>query len=351
MIEAVDLFCGAGGLTAGLQKVGIKVKAGYDIEETCRFAFEFNNNAIFINKDVSLVGKSEILSWYKKGCIKLLAGCAPCQPFSKYNQGRDTRNDKKWPLLYAFARIIKESIPDLITMENVPEVVRHQVYHDFVAELEQLGYFIWAGTIKCVDYGLPQQRKRHVLLASKFGEIGLIPPTHNKDSWITVKKAIGHLPPISAGETCKKDRLHRAMALSEINLQRIKHSKQGGSWKDWPEELRAECHKKASGASYPAVYGRMSWEQPSPTITTLCYGYGNGRFGHPEQDRAISLREAAIFQAFPENYQFCDPEHPILLTKVGKMIGNAVPVTLGEIIGKSFIAHLEQVGNKVKYSQ
>ena len=136
MIEAVDLFCGAGGLTAGLQKAGVKVKAGYDIEEACRFAFEFNNQASFVNKDVSLVDGNEILQWYKKGNIRLLAGCAPCQPFSKYNQGKDTRSDKKWPLLYAFARLIKESQPELITMENVPEVIKHQVYHDFVEELK-----------------------------------------------------------------------------------------------------------------------------------------------------------------------------------------------------------------------
>ena len=233
MIEAVDLFCGAGGLTAGLQKAGVKVKAGYDIEEACRFAFEFNNQASFVNKDVSLVDGNEILQWYQKGNIRLLAGCAPCQPFSKYNQGKDTRSDKKWPLLYAFARLIKESQPELITMENVPEVIKHQVYHDFVEELKSQGYFIWANTIKCVDYGLPQQRKRHVLLASKFGEIKMIEPTHNAENWVTVQDAIKHLPSIKAGETCITDRLHRAMALSEINLKRIQASKQGGTWRDW----------------------------------------------------------------------------------------------------------------------
>ena len=135
------------------------------------------------------------------------------------------------------------------------------------------------------------------------------------------------------------------MALSEINLKRIQASKQGGTWRDWPEDLRTECHKRASGATYSAVYGRMSWDKPSPTMTTLCYGYGNGRFGHPEQDRAISLREAAIFQAFPEHYQFCPEDKPINLNTLGRMIGNAVPVTLGEIIGKSFIAHLQEMGN------
>ncbi|WGE34976.1 DNA cytosine methyltransferase [Actinobacillus genomosp. 1] len=131
-----------------MQKAGIKVKAGYDIEETCRFAFEFNNQSNFVNKDVALVEQSEILQWYKKNTIRLLAGCAPCQPFSKYNQGKDTSTDKKWPLLYAFARLIRETQPELITMENVPEVVKHQVYHDFVSELKNLGYFVWADTIK-----------------------------------------------------------------------------------------------------------------------------------------------------------------------------------------------------------
>jgi DNA (cytosine-5-)-methyltransferase len=346
MIEAVDLFCGAGGLTAGLQKVGVKVNAGYDIEETCRFAFEFNNQTSFINKDVSLVNGDEITQWYKTDSVRLLAGCAPCQPFSKYNQGKDTQSDKKWPLLYAFARLIKEVKPELVTMENVPEVIKHQVYHDFVDELKSQDYFIWADTIKCVDYGLPQQRKRHVLLASKLGEIEMIAPTHSLENQVTVKDAIKHLPPIKAGETCPTDRLHRAMALSEINLKRIQASKQGGTWRDWPESLRTECHRRASGSTYSAVYGRMSWDKPSPTMTTLCYGYGNGRFGHPEQDRAISLREAAIFQAFPEEYQFMPEDQPINLNTVGRMIGNAVPVTLGEIIGKSFMAHLKQVCHK-----
>lgn len=346
MIEAVDLFCGAGGLTAGLQKAGIKVKAGYDIEEACRYPFEFNNNASFVNKDVSLVSGTEIMQWYHQKAIRLLAGCAPCQPFSKYNQGKDTSRDKKWPLLYSFARLIQETKPELITMENVPEVVKHQVYHDFVEELKSLGYFVWANTIKCVDYGLPQQRKRHVLLASSLGKISMIEPTHTPENWVTVQDVIYHLPKIGAGQTCPTDRLHRAMALSEINLKRIQASKQGGTWRDWPEELRTACHRKASGATYSAVYGRMSWDKPSPTMTTLCYGYGNGRFGHPEQDRAISLREAAIFQAFPENYQFCPQDQQINLNTVGKMIGNAVPVTLGDIIGKSFIAHLQKVGNK-----
>lgn len=340
MIEAIDLFCGAGGLTAGLQQAGIKVKAGYDIEEQCRYAFEFNNHTEFVNKDVSLVDNEEIARRFSKKAIRLLAGCAPCQPFSKYNQGKDTTTDKKWPLLYAFARLIEGNLPELVTMENVPEVVKHQVYHDFVKKLEKLGYHTWADTVVCADYGVPQRRRRHVLLASRLGPIHLIDPTH-KEKWINIKEVIGHLPAINAGEQHPDDPLHRAVSLNTLNLKRIRASKQGGSWKDWPEELQLACHKKSSGSTYVSIYGRMKWDEPSPTMTTQCYGYGNGRFGHPEQDRAISLREAAIFQSFPDDYQFYPVDSKMQTKDVGRMIGNAVPVRLGEVIGLSLQHHLK----------
>lgn len=334
-IEAVDLFCGVGGLTAGLIKSGIKVKAGYDIARECSFAYEHNNQAAFVHKDVAEVTASEISAWYSPGSIRLLAGCAPCQPFSTYNQGKDTSADKKWPLLYHFSRLIKEIEPELVTMENVPDVIKHKVYRDFVVELESLGYIISAQEVACVNYGIPQTRRRHVLLASKIGEIKLIPPTH--DVPVTVKDAIANLEPLKAGEKSRLDPLHAASNLSELNLKRIKASRPGGTWRDWPEDLRAECHKRESGKSYPAVYGRMEWDKPAPTMTTLCYGYGNGRFGHPEQDRAISLREAAVFQTFPVDYKFIELPEKINFKGIGRMIGNAVPVRLGEIVGMSFM--------------
>lgn len=334
-IEAVDLFCGVGGLTAGLIKSGIKVKAGYDIANECQFAYEYNNNATFVHKDVAEVTPSEISSWYSEGSIRLLAGCAPCQPFSTYNQGKDTTKDKKWPLLYHFSRLIKEVMPELVTMENVPEVIRHKVYEDFIEELKSLGYEVFTKEVMCVQYGIPQTRKRHVVLASKIGKIELIPSTHNEP--VTVKDVIGTLEKLRAGQKSINDPLHASANLSEINLKRIQHSKPGGTWRDWPETLRAECHKKDSGRSYPSVYGRMEWDKPAPTMTTLCYGFGNGRFGHPEQDRAISLREAALIQTFPQDYKFLETPKKINFKGVGRMIGNAVPVRLGEVIGKSFI--------------
>ena len=338
-VSAIDLFCGAGGLTNGLQKAGVKVQAGYDIEAKCKYAYEFNNNSIFVQKDITEVTKSEIETYFGND-IKLLAGCAPCQPFSTYNQGKDVTSDKKWPLLYQFARLIDEVQPELVTMENVPSVTKHKVYIDFIQSLESKGYNVHSCTVDCTQYGIPQSRKRHVVLASKLGHICLIEPTH-KEKPITVKDTIKCLPPLKAGRQCKTDPLHKSSDLSPLNLKRIKVSKPGGTWRDWPEDLIADCHKKDSGKTFPGVYARMEWDQPSPTMTTQCYGFGNGRFGHPTQNRAISLREAALFQTFPIDYQFTPPDSPIELKSIGKMIGNAVPVRLGEVIGLSIKHHLE----------
>ncbi|WP_082190048.1 DNA cytosine methyltransferase [Frateuria defendens] len=344
MIEAVDLFCGVGGLTAGLRGEGVRVLAGYDIDSACEFPYQENNDAEFVLKDVTEVTVDEIRCRYTPGAVRLLAGCAPCQPFSTYNQGRDTSSDRKWPLLDQFARLIEGTAPDLVTMENVPDVTKHDVYHRFVATLTDRPdpYHVWAGTVSCADYGLPQRRKRHVLLASRLGPVELISPTH-ADRHITVKEAIGALLPVAAGESDPIDPLHTASRLSDINMKRIRASKPDGTWRDWPKRLRAACHQKASGKTYPGVYGRMSWDKPSPTMTTLCYGYGNGRFGHPSQDRAITLREAALLQAFPPDYVFVPPDQPVHFRTVGRMIGNAVPVRLGEIIAKSLHQHLEQL--------
>lgn len=339
MIKAVDLFCGAGGLTHGLSLAGIDVVAGYDIEGKCRYAYESNNRAQFIQKDVSEVSEHEIVEHFKGAEVTLLAGCAPCQPFSRYLSGKDTRTDKKWPLLYEFSRLIKGVMPDIVTMENVPDVVRHSVYDDFVSELERLGYQVWASKVYCPDYGMPQMRKRHVLIASLRGAIELIEPTHDESNYVTVRDVIENLPQIRAGEQHIDDPLHKAPNLSPLNLRRIQCSREGGSWKDWPEELRAECHRKDSGRNYTGVYARMSWDSPSPTMTTQCYGYGNGRFGHPEQNRAISLREAAIFQTFPQNYKFVKRDERFKFVDLGRMIGNAVPVRLGEVIGRSILRH------------
>ncbi len=341
---AIDLFCGIGGLTKGLSLSGIDVVAGFDVDESCRFAYESNNDAEFINKDINDITPEEINYFFPDNDVKIIVGCAPCQPFSRYSlrYRKEGRKDEKWKLLYSFSRIVRECFPDIISMENVPSLVNEKVFEDFIAQLKQLGYYVEWDIVFCPDYGVPQKRKRLVLLASKFGDIHLIPPLYKRNEYKTVRMAIGALPPIADGEICINDNLHRASRLSSINRKRIRQSVQGGTWRDWDEELRLDCHNKKTGATYPSVYGRMKWDEPSPTITTQFYGYGNGRFGHPEQDRALSLREGAILQSFPDDYIFTDEEHLSQKRELGIHIGNAVPVELGRAIGISIQQHLEK---------
>ncbi|MDR0573983.1 MAG: DNA cytosine methyltransferase [Tannerella sp.] len=346
-IEVVDLFCGVGGLSYGMQQNGLKIIAGFDIDKTCRYAYEKNNNATFYFQDVKSLTGNAVKKLYGKSAIKVLAGCAPCQPFSSYAfKVKDEDKDKdKYDLLYEFGRIATEVKPEIITMENVTQILTFKlkpVLRDFVNTLQSNGYNVSVDRIFCPDYGIPQTRKRLVLLASRIGKIQLIPPTHTKENYITVKDVIGDLPPIKSGETCKTDKLHIAKSLSEKNLKRIKSTPYGGRWKDWDEELQLDCHKKQSGKSFGSVYGRMVWEKPAPTMTTLCTGLGNGRFGHPEQDRAISLREAALFQTFPKEYDFFSPDEDVAITKASRYIGNAVPPVLGNVIAESIKNHLKE---------
>ena len=343
----IDLFCGVGGLTKGLELADLNVIAGIDINETCRFAYERNNQANFITADITNISIEEIDNLYPADTIKIMVGCAPCQPFSKYTQRyrKEGHTDDKWRLLYSFLNIVQHIQPQVVSMENVPELRNESVFQDFVTSLETLGYAVHWQIAYCPDYGVPQKRKRLVLLASLLGEIQLIPPLFNENNYLTVRDAIGDLPPIASGQISEVDIMHRATRLSEINLERIQHSIQGGTWKDWDERLKLKCHKKASGKSYGAVYGRMRWDQPSPTITTQFYGYGNGRFGHPEQDRAISYREGAILQSFPPDYEFIPNNGEIFsLRDLGIHIGNAVPVELGHAIGVSIRQHLNEQG-------
>lgn len=340
-VSCVDLFCGAGGLTHGLIKGGISVEAGIDIDPACRYPYEKNNGSRFIEEKVEDISPKEIKKLFKPESYSLLAGCAPCQPFSNYSRGRGERNQGKWSLLKEFGELAQTIKPDLITMENVPELEKHDVFLDFLKHLS--GYHVWHGVVECKRYGLPQQRKRLVLLASRFKPIALIPYTHDETQVVTVKQAIGKLPPLKSGETDKRDPLHKASKLTKINLDRIRASKPGGTWKDWPNQLVAACHTKSTGSTYSGVYGRMEWDKPAPTMTTLCYGYGNGRFGHPESDRGISLREAAIFQSFPNDYEFVPPGETPQFRIIGRLIGNAVPVRLGEVIAESIREHLLEV--------
>jgi len=341
-IKAVDLFCGAGGLTRGLEAAGIDVVTGVDIDPACEYPFTANNRASFLLKSVEEISAADFSDSLSTASLTLLAGCAPCQPFSTYSRGKGSATDKRWNLLSQFARLVKEVQPDLVTMENVPLLAKQAVFGKFVAGLKAEGYSVFQEVVDCADYGVPQHRQRLVLLASKLGPIEMIAPTVEPESYETVRGAIEKLPPLKAGEACLDDRLHQSSELSPLNLKRIRASKAGGTWRDWDRDLVAACHKKKTGETFPSVYGRMSWDEPSPTMTTQFFGFGNGRFGHPRQNRAISLREGAILQSFPRNYKFVAEGEPVYIKTIGRLIGNAVPVKLGKAIGQSIIRHVQQ---------
>lgn len=342
-IHAVDLFCGAGGLSCGLSGAGISVVAGVDLDDACRFPFEANHApAKFVHKDVYRLDASELRSWWPSDGFRLLAACAPCQPFSTYSQPSRREgspgDDSRWSLLARFGELASAVRPDFIVVENVPQTLGTSVFQELVRRLYE--YDVWTSVVDTGEFGVPQTRRRLVMIASLHGRVSLPIQGPELQERSTVRRSIGGLPPLAAGEVCASDPIHRASRLSAENLARIRASKAGGTWRDWAEDLRSPCHQSLSGATYPSVYGRMEWDKPAPTITTQCFGFGNGRFGHPEQDRAISLREAALLQTFPPGYKFVAPGEPVRFNRVGRLIGNAVPVKLAEAIGAALVRHV-----------
>ncbi|QTQ85745.1 DNA cytosine methyltransferase [Agrobacterium tumefaciens] len=345
VVEAVDLFCGAGGLSYGLLKAGVIVRAGLDFDGKCEFPFTENIvGAKFVKEDLSQTRSELVESFYTEQNIRLLAGCAPCQPFSTLSNGTDRQKSKKWPLLNEFTRLVRDVRPDLVTMENVPTLRKQTIFQSFVAELEDLGFFVSHSIVDAFDYGVPQRRKRLVLLASRYAPVRLLSPAELGVERKTVRDVIAHLPEIEAGGTYAEDPLHKARAFSEINLERIRASRPGGTWKDWPESLLLACHKKTTGETFKSVYGRMEWDKPASTMTTQSMNFGTGRYGHPEQDRALSLREMAILQSFPPHYKFAKDAESINFSSIGRLIGNAVPVDLGYAIGFSLMQHARHHG-------
>lgn len=347
-ISAVDLFCGAGGLTHGLMEAGIRVEAGIEIDKQAEYAFRTNNpGAEFLRWDVTRKNYTSIEKLFRPGAIRLLAGCAPCQPFSKLTNGSGTH--EAWDLLDNFGRFIRRILPELVTMENVPELEERgsEVYVRFLATLEACGYRVAWTVVHCEDYGVPQSRRRLVLLASRLGKIAIPDGRYRSPSRRkTVRQAIGALRPLASGEMDPNDPLHVASSLSPVNVERIQATPHdGGTRKHWPERLVLACHQRETGKTYGSIYGRMWWEKPGPTMTTLCTGLGNGRFGHPEQDRAITLREAALLQSFPRTYEFWPREEKLNRKAVGRMIGNAVPPRLAKALGEALLSHVESTAH------
>lgn len=361
-VVAVDFFCGAGGLTYGLEQTGIDVVAGIDIDSNARYPYEANTNAEFLHRDigglldettsdVDPLELSEVIDIFPEDSITALVGCAPCQPFSELNNGVANSEHEKWGLLEAFLEVCREFEPDIVAIENVEGLSNDEIYKDRFKQWfdDHDQYSVWDAIIDCTDYLVPQSRKRLIMLASRLGEIEMIPPTRDHSDIVSVRRAFAeaNLPEIGSGESASHiDPLHKAAGLRGKNPERMRHTKEGEDWHDWPDRLKLDSQDKDN--SYTA-YGRMWWDSPAPTLTTQFYNWGSGRFGHPgyaenledSTDRAISLREGALLQTFPPDYRFVEDGDDPVNDVMGQLIGNAVPVRVGNAIGGSIRHHLD----------
>jgi DNA (cytosine-5)-methyltransferase 1 len=341
-VKVIDFFCGSGGASKGLEQAGFEIALGLDIDENSQATYQMNfPKAQFINKDIRRVETEEVLEIVKVNNAPLLiTACAPCQPFSKQNNSKSEKDERR-TLLDETHRFILALNPEYIMLENVPGMqnVDSKIEGPFCRFTDFLttnGYHFIKFIAKSEEYGVPQRRKRLVILASRLGEMCEPKRTHGDKllEFRTVRDAIGHFTPIAAGTVCQQDPVHRTPQLNPRNLERIKNTPEGGDRRNWPEHLINECHKNYAG--HTDTYGRMSWDELAPTLTTKCHSYSNGRFGHPDvsQNRAISLREAASLQTFPDDFQFFGGSG-----SMARQIGNAVPCELARQFGLSIIEH------------
>jgi len=339
-LKAVDFFSGAGGLTYGLRKAGIMVIAGIDNDGSCKESYEKNNGgSIFLEKDITMYLPSELerdLNISKNDDNMIFVGCAPCQYWSIIRTTKE-KSKKTKDLILDFQRFVDYFKPGFIIVENVPGISskKESPMGRFIEAIEAFGYNVARGITDMSLYGIPQKRRRFTLIASRVTKVYLPKPT---DKRITVRDVLGvknGFSKIGAGAKDKTKFLHTAANLSKKNLERLQMTeKNGGDRSKWQnkEGYRLACYSSGEKKFYD-TYGRMWWDRPSPTITTKFFSISNGRFAHPEENRAISLREGASLQTFPKDYEFFG----VSMSSVAKMIGNAVPPKFAEMIGKQIV--------------
>ena len=340
-IKVFDFFSGCGGTSAGFAQSGLEISFALEIDGDAASSFAANfPKARVLCGDIRTTSVSALNEAMKRDdALTLFCGCAPCQPFSKQN-GNKRKNDPRQDLLSHFGRFVRYWRPDYVFVENVPGLQRvpdkSSPLSKFERLLEKSGYGFQVGVIPALWFGVPQTRERLVLLAAKGSAIHLPKASFGEGTanprFATVRDWIADLPPIEAGETCPSDGVHKACSLSMLNLKRIAATPEGGGRKSWNPSLWLSCHKDHVGHS--DVYGRLSWDLPASGLTTRCISYSNGRFGHPEQNRAISIREAACLQTFPRDYKFAGS-----LTSRARQIGNAVPPMMARAIGTCIREH------------
>ncbi|MXV99292.1 MAG: DNA cytosine methyltransferase [Acidimicrobiaceae bacterium] len=341
-IVLADFFSGCGGTTFGFAEAGIvpALAIDWDADAATTFRLNFPETTVF-ERDICELGVDEVRDALPmlSQSVTLFAGCAPCQPFAGHRRKTFDQDSRRF-LLLEFLRFVRVLDPELVFVENVPGIQRpsttHGPFAEFLAGLSRT-YHVSYAKISSADYGVPQMRRRLVLLASRLGPIDIPAPTHGQATgrpYSTVREWIGSLPPITDGQHVPEADSHRAMRLSKLNLERIRATPEGGDRRDWPKRLWPPCHRGGFDG-HTDVYGRLSWDKPAPTLTTKCISYSNGRFGHPSQDRALSAREAARLQTFPGSFKFAGS-----LTSQARQIGNAVPVVLAHHFGRHLVDHV-----------
>ena len=340
---AVDLFCGAGGLSLGLENAGVQVLCGVDNWSAATQTYSANFRHPTLSADVSDLGASDILEF--AGAVgrhvDVVVGGPPCQGFSIQRIGSD--RDRRNNMVLEFARIVLEFRPRMFVMENVPGLLGRRgrpLVEAFEVKLAAAGYRVRATLLNACEYGVPQSRRRIIMYGWPRGEpdFDIPAPTHRRNDYLTVWDAICDLP--SPPEDCTPlpgDSLHRRTRLSRLNLERLKHIPAGGGMQDLPVHLRVECHRRgADRIGHRFVYGRLAPDQPSATITARFDSFTRGKFGHPFEDRNITLREGARLQSFPDRFKFVGKQEPI-----AALIGNAVPPTLATVLAQHIVDDLE----------
>lgn len=341
VIEAVDFFCSGGGMSNGMRQAGIKVIAGIDYDSDCKATYEVNNKGSkFILADVFKLKEQDLekqLSLKRNNDNLLLIGCSPCQFWSIIRTDK-RKSEQSKDLLGEFNRFVKYFNPGFVVVENVPGIMNRKDESgltDFVKELVQQGYEVHYEVVNMNEYGVPQTRKRFSLVASRVSSGKIFPsPARKKNP--TVRDFIGvrnGFPKVSAGHTDETKFQHTVCKLSDKNLERLIGTPVNGGNAMWWRMDKKLGRKKYTGDGFPDNYSRMSWDKPAPTITTKFFSVSNGRFAHPEEHRAISIREGATLQTFPKRYFFISDS----IYGIARMIGNAVPPEYARRIGKAIV--------------
>lgn len=339
-IRVADFFSGCGGTSAGLRSAGMEVVFGLDFEPYSAATFRRNfPEAKFIERDIRLVAPEEVAKLVEGTGPLLVAACAPCQPYSSFVRRRRAAVSDR-TLLLRLVPFLELMRPQFVLIENVPGLDTKApagTFARFCKALRRLGFAIDWRVVDCQEYGVPQRRRRLVLLGSRLGQPGFPEPTHGRGQGripaSVVRDWIQDLPALAAGETHADIPNHTASSLTDLNLRRLQASQPGGDRFAWPRDLWLACHAEHQGHS--DVYGRMAWDAPSPALTTKCTSISNGRFGHPDQDRPISVREAASLQTFPRDFTFVGG-----IKNATRQVGNAVPVLLAQRMGEHIVKHM-----------